>query len=178
MQNHLKPFGVDVERARVKLIEPQADTVQEVAFSKAMQAYSVLKKPLIVEDGAFVIDELNGFPGPYIKFILKTLGAERLLKFSKIVKAKSARFLDSVVFVDSKGKFKSFDDDYYRGTLANKLDETSNPEIWSDLWRIFIPTGAKKTLSAMSYAERQEVESHLNYKSTFTRFSEWYKKRL
>ena len=158
MQNHLTPLGIKVEQAKLDIIEPQADTVQEVARSKAKQAYSILRKPLIVEDGAFVIDELNGFPGPYIKFILKSLGVERLLKFSKIVKSKSCRFLDSVVFVNSKGKFKAFNDDFYRGNLASRLDQTSNPEIWSDLWRIVIPVGSRKPLSAMTYVERQEVE--------------------
>jgi len=37
-------------------------------------------KPLIVQDSSFHIRSLNGFPGAYIKYALKTIGLEGILK--------------------------------------------------------------------------------------------------
>ena len=42
-------------------------TCEEVAVDKAKKAFSILKKPLIIDDENLLIEELNGFPGPYLK---------------------------------------------------------------------------------------------------------------
>lgn len=71
MQEYIGPYGFDVKQTRLGLIEPQlSDTEDEkvIALSKAEQAFGILKEPLVVEDGSFGIDELHGFPGPYIKY--------------------------------------------------------------------------------------------------------------
>src|SRR5215468_9159966 len=56
-RQHLAPFGIEVEHVTMHLDEIQAQTVQEVALHKARAAFEVLRRPLIVEDSGFYIDE-------------------------------------------------------------------------------------------------------------------------
>jgi inosine/xanthosine triphosphate pyrophosphatase family protein len=59
---HLSPIGVQLEQVRLDLDEIQSNSVMTVALHKAQQAFRVLRRPLIIEDSGFYIDQLNGFP--------------------------------------------------------------------------------------------------------------------
>lgn len=54
-----------------------ADTVSR---QKCESAYSIIKGPVIVEDTCLCFDALNGLPGPYVKWFLKSIGPEGLHK--------------------------------------------------------------------------------------------------
>ncbi|HJJ56389.1 MAG TPA: non-canonical purine NTP pyrophosphatase, partial [Methanocorpusculum sp.] len=56
---------VDISHINLDCIEPQANTVEEIASYKAKYAYEKLKTPVIVDDTGLFIDILSGFPGPY-----------------------------------------------------------------------------------------------------------------
>ena len=71
-QNLGRP-DVEIIPTNLNLIEPQADTVAEVSLFKARQAFQQLKEPVLVEDGGFAIEALNGFPGVYTKYANQTL---------------------------------------------------------------------------------------------------------
>src|SRR5690606_18904831 len=99
---NLKSEGVDIEVVQkpLDLIEPQAFTAAEVAKVKAHQAYEMLQKPVLVDDSSFHIVALGGFPGPYIKYMLETVGAEGIMKFMQGQTDRSAYFMSSLVFID------------------------------------------------------------------------------
>src|SRR5690606_9548162 len=65
---------------KIDLMEMQGNTAAEISELKAKLAFEKLGKPLIVQDSALHIPALNGFPGPYIKYIQDTIGPEGLLK--------------------------------------------------------------------------------------------------
>ena len=175
LQKHFKNVNVDIEQCELDIIEPQADTVEEIAMSKALQAYKKLKKPVLVEDGGFIVDELNGFPGPYIKFVLKTLGIEYLMQFSKTLKSRECRFVDSAVYIGALGVPHVFNARAYTGKFATKINQRNDKKAWSDLWRIFIPTGATRELIELTEDERVKVNLYQNHASTLEEFSKWYK---
>ena len=55
---------------------------EQVVIDKAIKAYDFIKHPCIVDDESFLIEELGGFPGPYLKDFeknLKTIGIYNLL---------------------------------------------------------------------------------------------------
>ena len=58
----------EVENVKLDLDEIQSMSVLDISERKARQAYAVLKRPVVVEDTGFFIDELGGLPGPFIKF--------------------------------------------------------------------------------------------------------------
>ncbi|MEI7689916.1 MAG: non-canonical purine NTP pyrophosphatase, partial [Candidatus Saccharibacteria bacterium] len=95
LKRHFKQHGVDIliKQGLVDIIEPQADTATGVAIVKARQAYDILKSPVIVDDSLFHISVLGGFPGPYIKYMLSTIGVDGILNFLKNHDDRSAYFL-------------------------------------------------------------------------------------
>ncbi len=87
--HHLQPLGYTVRQLVVDsgtIVEPQADTLEEVAQSKIAQALSHLPNGeqsddmVLVEDAGLFIDALNGFPGVYSAYALETIGYNGILR--------------------------------------------------------------------------------------------------
>lgn len=94
--NHLEPLGYEVKQLIVEkgtIIEPQVDTLEEVAQSKITQAIAHLpggedsNDLLMVEDAGLFVDALNGFPGVISAYALKTIGCNGLLKLLEHLKS-------------------------------------------------------------------------------------------
>lgn len=177
MQSHIQKYGFDVIQTKLALVEPQAANAEAVALSKAMQAFKVLKQPVVVEDSSFHIDELKGFPGPYIKYVLQTLGVEGLLKLTEHLKKRTCRFTSALAYIDSDGVPRTFVQKGDAGALAKKIDNTPDDEAWSDLWRIFIPAGCKKPLTGLSKKNREKLWKKWSKESVFTQFAGWLEER-
>ncbi|MEU2738209.1 non-canonical purine NTP pyrophosphatase [Streptomyces sp. NPDC007095] len=64
-QEHLAPWGIEVEQVALELDEIQTTSVAEIAQHKARQAFAVLGRPLFVEDSGFYIEEFGGGRGPW-----------------------------------------------------------------------------------------------------------------
>lgn len=62
-------------RVKYKFLTQDLDEIQgtstEVIRRKVLDAYKIVKGPVVVEDYSLYIDILCGFPGPYIKSLLK-----------------------------------------------------------------------------------------------------------
>ena len=172
LQKYLKEYGVDVElkQAPLDLVEPQATTATEVARSKAEQAYAQLNAPVVVDDSSFHIRALGGFPGPYIKYMLSTIGIEGILEFLSHHEDRSAYFLSTLVYIDEFGKEHIFEDEPYGGTIADSIVTIDREESWSDLYKVFIPDGATKTLVELSAAERKSLAKNGDSYGKFAQF--------
>lgn len=173
LRRQLSPLRIEVEQVALELTEPQAETIEAVALIKARQAFSVLQQPLVVDDSGFYIPELAGFPGPFTKYILQTIGAQGILDVAQRIEARSCAFEHTLVYMDAMGEPTSFVDRSGWGTLAHKADTTPCPDAWSDLWQIFIPAGYEKTLNALSSDERMQIWTTWEKTSIYTRFGEW-----
>lgn len=174
LAEHTERFGVQVVAQALPLVEPQADSVEAVALSKARQAYALIGHAVIVEDSGFCIDGLNGFPGAYTKYVLQTIGVRGLLALAALLEARTCRFKSALVYVDERGAAHQFVDDGGTGGLADSIDNTPCPDAWSDLWRIFVPGGASQPLTAMSQAERSRFLVDWQQNSVYTRFGQWF----
>lgn len=87
--HHLQPLGYTVRQLIVEsgtIVEPQADTLEEVAQSKIAQALLHLPNGeqsddmVLVEDAGLFINALNGFPGVYSAYALETIGYNGILR--------------------------------------------------------------------------------------------------
>lgn len=173
MQRHIAQSGIDavVIQAPLDLTEPQADTATEVALSKAKQAYAQLKKPVLVDDSSFHISALGGFPGPYIKYMLTTIGVEGIIDFMKGKADRTAYFLSSLVYVDDRGEEHVFSDAPYWGVISEAIDEYDSEIAWSDLFKIFIPNGSDKVLARMTPADHERVDK--KQANSYEEFCKW-----
>jgi XTP/dITP diphosphohydrolase len=98
-------FGDSIEVVHVTLDIPEyrSDDVAEIAREKARYAYEHLSTPLIVDDTAFSIDALNGFPGPYAAYVLRTIGNAGILKLMDGVTDRNAHFTTAIAYADETG---------------------------------------------------------------------------
>ena len=177
MTEHLAGLAIEVRQVSLDLIEPQADTVEEVALSKARQAFKQLKRPVVVEDSAFCIDELHGFPGPYIKYVLETVGIDGILQLASRLKSRRCHFVSALAYIDARGIPEIFVERGKDGQLATVSARENTEEAWSELWRIFIPHGAKNPLSALTQEEREAVWDSWRKQSKFVEFGQWHKRQ-
>ena len=173
LSEQLAAIGLEVERVDLPLVEPQASSVEAVALAKGQQAFSAIGGPLVVEDGGFCVDALRGFPGPYTKYVIETIGAEGLLRLAAPMPDRSCRFVSALVYMDAAGAAKVFTDDRGVGTLARESDATPCDDAWSDLWRVFIPAGASRPLSALPAAEREALWALWRSHSAYTQLAAW-----
>lgn len=167
--------GVELVQVKLDLVEPQADSAIEAAIFKAKQAFEILKKPVIVEDSSFHIEGLGGFPGVYAKYVISTIGPRGILKLAEGLDIRRCGFVGALAYADEKGEIKTFEDRNANGKLALDVDNTVHDKAWSDLWRIFIPDGYDKPLSALSSGEYEERNKKWEEKSVFSQFFEWFK---
>ena len=82
-REYFAQFGILVEQFEFEASEPQADDLETVALAKIEQAIPHLPNPndmLLVEDAGLFVDALNGFPGVYSSYVLKTLDVHGILK--------------------------------------------------------------------------------------------------
>ena len=94
----LEPLGFNVQQLiieGVEISEPQCDDLEIVARSKLEQARMHLPNKndaIMVEDAGLFVDYLNGFPGVYSAYALKTIGCEGLLRLMSEATSRGAEF--------------------------------------------------------------------------------------
>jgi non-canonical purine NTP pyrophosphatase (RdgB/HAM1 family) len=135
--------------------ELQADTSIEVASCKAQWAYDTYRRAVLVDDLAFNVDRLNGWPGVTFKQALEALtpaGLLRLMAPWPNPADRTCRYIDAVVCRFGDGP----DDAVVRecvieGRLALAESDYANTAGMNySLWSIFIPDGHEVALAAMT----------------------------
>lgn len=169
-------YGITATVRDLPLIEPQANTVAEVSLSKAKQAFEMVKAAVVVEDGGLVVPHLQGFPGPYSKYVLGTIGVAGILDLLKEFPAgapeRRAHFENVVTYIDDAGNVQQFVATDYKGTLATTVDTAATIKMWSDAWRVFVPDNFDKPMSQFTDADWQHLYAVNSYTPVFTRFAQ------
>jgi XTP/dITP diphosphohydrolase len=96
-------FGIEVVQTKLEIDEIQSEDKLGVAIDKAKKAYEILKSPLFITDTFWEIPALNGFPGPYMKYINKWFTSEDFLALMQNKKDRTILTNDSIVYIDENG---------------------------------------------------------------------------
>jgi len=175
----LGPFGIAVRQAEVELAESRAEDPAEIALEKAKQAYKKFRKPLMVEDSGFFIEALGGFPMTHIKFSLKTLGIDGILRAMRGAKSRRCEWRMTLAYVNGPGKHKTFTF-VEKGVIAEKPRPVKRP-MMSEYWRLYVPKmlDAKNTkaLSDMSEGEMERWMEYFSRNNHFLQLGEWLASR-
>ena len=92
----LESFGVKIKFYKIELEEIQSNSLSEVASKKVINAFEVLKKPVIIEDDGLFIDSLGNFPGVYSSYVFKTIGNKGILRL--VSDTRAAKFVSNISF--------------------------------------------------------------------------------
>lgn len=98
-----REYGVEIKQFKGLKIEIQDEDLARIALTAALMGYSILRKPVVVEDAGLFVKALNGFPGPYSSYVYKTIGVKGLLKLMEGVEDREACFKSVAVAVLSDG---------------------------------------------------------------------------
>jgi len=156
----LDSFGIKLGFLKLNLEEIQSNSLKEIAVSKANDAFSKCKKPIIIEDDGIFINSLNGFPGPYSSYVFKTIGNKGILNLLK--QNRTAKFVSIITYCDKK-TLQLFD-----AKLNGSISKNMHGKGWG-YDPIFIPNNSKKTFAELNY---KNILSH-RYKA-LKKFSKWY----
>ncbi len=96
-------LGIAVDFAESELLEIQSDSLADVALAKARDASAAFGRPVLVEDDGLFVDGLNGFPGPYSSYVLRTIGLAGMLRLLAGSGDRRARFVAAVAYDDGGG---------------------------------------------------------------------------
>jgi XTP/dITP diphosphohydrolase len=94
---------LEIEHVNLECPEFRHSDVGEIAREKARFAYERLKRPLIVDDTAFSVKALHGFPGPYAAYVLDTIGYQGILRLLEEGEERDASFTTAIAYVDEEG---------------------------------------------------------------------------
>lgn len=144
----LESHGIEVERLDIQTPEIQAFETEEVVKYSVKYAAEKFNKPVIKDDVGMVIDTLNGFPGPFVKFINGWLSAEQFSSLYRNIPKPKAYFIDSLGYCRPGEDPVCFSTktfgrilDLPRGNNGNMVDS------------LFLPDGYDKTIAELNKEE-------------------------
>ncbi len=106
-QLYLSRFNIAFEAKHLPITEIQSTSIEEIAQHKAREAFAQLKQPLIIKDDGWLITALNGFPGPYMRYINEWFTTDDFLNLLKHKNNKEVIFHEVVCYID-KNQTKTF----------------------------------------------------------------------
>jgi len=176
LENSFKLCGVNVliNALNLGIVEPQFDTVQEVSKFKALKAFKQIKEPVLVEDGGLFIPALNGFPGVYTKYVLKTISIDGILKLMQNCKNRTAKFISVATFADETGQVFQFKREGGKFEISPKKIDIESPFAWSELWKIIYLKEFKKNLCQLTQEELTQFYQQNGAKGSIQKFAKWY----
>jgi XTP/dITP diphosphohydrolase len=154
-------FGIKLKFLKSHLQEIQADDLGKIARHKAIQAFSLHSKPVIVEDDGLFIKSLNGFPGPYSSFVSDTIGNKGILRL--ISTSRDATFRSIIAYCERDDVVHLFSADV-KGTISEK----EQGKRWG-FDPIFIPSGKIR-----SYSQLMEKNQISHRYLSLKKFANWY----
>jgi XTP/dITP diphosphohydrolase len=141
-QKALAGTGIKLIQKKLETPEIQSMDVIEIASFSAKWAAEKLGKPVVLTDAGYYIEALNGFPGPFIKYINHWLTAEDLLKLMKGKTNRKVVVKGCLAYCEPGGKPITFSTEVV-STISDKAVRTDKPGTTS-INEIFIPKGYNK----------------------------------
>ena len=125
----------ELEQMSLDFLEPQVDSLEEVAKEKMKQAMAFLpdkSEALFVEDAGLFIEALNGFPGVFSSYALKTIGCQGIIRLLQHLRSEDLS-ADSRL---RKARFEAVSGIYFRGKMEFLLGSVPEKSLMKHLVRM------------------------------------------
>ena len=159
----LSNLGVKINFSKTTLEEIQSSSLSEIAEQKAISAYELIQKPVIIEDDGLFIDSLNGFPGPYSSYVYDTIGNKGIMNLLENSEFRDAEFVSIIAYLDDNDGVKLFE-----SSIPGKISSVIEKGGWG-YDPIFIPAGESKT-----YANVSDKDKFSHRAASLKKFSNWF----
>lgn len=165
---------IAVGMLRVKNLEVQSESLEEIAKSSVIEAFRNCNLPVIVEDAGLFVEALNGFPGPYAAYVYRTIGNAGLLRLMEKVKNRKAWFRSVVAYYSASCNSPIC----FKGQSVGEItteEKRSNNEYGFGFDPIFKPVNSNKTFAEMTIAEKNKYSHRAK---ALHQFAKWYKRQV
>jgi XTP/dITP diphosphohydrolase len=157
-----------LDHKHIKTIEVQANTLKEVAIHKLESIKGQLDGSYFIEDAGFFVDvPLNGFPGVYSSYVMKTLGNTGIIKLIDDFEVSQAHFTSIIALY-----FKPLDKNLiFEGEIYGKVSKTSRGLGGFGFDPIFLPNKIPyKTFAELTTEEKNNISHRGKAWSKFINF--------
>lgn len=149
--NSAKIGKFSITNQKIDLDEIQG-SIEEVTIHKTKQAVEEVKGPVLVEDTCLGFNALNNLPGPYIKWFVKSIGLDGLVKMLVGFEDKSANAITTFGFCEGPGLPVHIFQGITTGTIVNSSGPTDFG--WDS---IFKPDGFETTYAEMKGEAKNKI---------------------
>lgn len=164
----LEDYPIELKHIDMEYEENHDLGMEGISKAAAKKLADELKKPVVVEDTGLFFEAYPGFPGPFPKFVINTLGYKGVFKLLE-GETRKAYFLTVAAFCMTGKKPVTFDG-IMKGEITNKVFNIEKDDMPYN--RIFIPDRADRTISHMNMDERNK---YLQRAKAFRKFGEYIK---
>jgi non-canonical purine NTP pyrophosphatase (RdgB/HAM1 family) len=155
----LKKFDIEVIQIEMDVPEIQSTSVKQIAEFSAKYAGDRLKTRLVKTDVAFEIRALNGFPGPFVKYVNQWLAPEKIIQLMENEKDRYAQFVDCITLYEPERQENTSFISITPGYIAEDISGLNGQGID----RIFIPEGRNKSLACYSEEEKEGIWDQIQW---------------
>ena len=156
-------LGMQINLYKTTLEEIQSNDLNDIAEKKAINAYDLIQKPVIIEDDGLFIDSLDGFPGPYSSYVYDTIGNKGIMKLLENSEIRAAKFVSIIAYCDNACGVKLFE-----SSIPGKISSVLEKGGWG-YDPIFIPDGESKT-----YANVSDKDKFSHRATSLRKFAKWF----
>jgi len=168
----LAEYKIAVGMLRVKTLEIQSESLEEIAKTSVIEAFEKCNLPVIAEDAGLFIHALKGFPGPYAAYVYKTIGNRGLLQLMENVENRKAEFQSVIAHYSPEFKSPTCFTGEATGEIT-KEERKGDHKHGFGFDPIFKPANCNKTFAEMSLTEKNK---HSHRAKALHKFAECYKK--
>ncbi|MFA5743006.1 MAG: non-canonical purine NTP pyrophosphatase [Candidatus Paceibacterota bacterium] len=118
-QAFFAPYGIVLVQTKLDVYEIQGSDAVAIARSKAEQAWEQLREPLFINDACWIVPALDGFPGPYMKYINGWFAPQDFINLMQNKKDRTIILRDTIAYIDEQGS-QVFTNDH-RGTILERV---------------------------------------------------------
>lgn len=168
----LAEFKIAVGMLRVKRLEVQSDSLEEIAKTSVLDSFGRCRLPIIVEDAGLFVNELSGFPGPYAAYVYRTVGNDGLLRLMQKVSVRKAKFESAVAYMSDRQELPVCFKGEVTGEITNEEQRGAN-QMGFGFDPIFRPDNSSKTFAEMTISEKNGFSHRA---MALRKFGEFYRK--
>lgn len=140
-----------ITNQKIDLEEIQG-SIEEVTTHKAKQAAKIVKGPVLVEDTCLGFNALDNLPGPYIKWFVKSVGLDGLVKMLVGFEDKSANAITTFGYCEGPDSPVQLFQGVTTGTIVNSSGPTTFG--WDSIFR---PDGFETTYAEMKGDAKNKI---------------------
>ncbi len=141
-------LGISLKHQKLDLDEIQSLDPHTVVEHKVRQAYSILQKPVLVEDAGLVFTAMGKLPGTFVKWFLEEIGCDGLVRLADSLSERTA--VGRVCYGLYDGSTLHFFEGEMHGRIAEKV---GHGEQGFGFDSIFMNDGFDTTRSQMTVEE-------------------------